>query len=83
MGKRNGKRKKDSKITGPGGGGEFRPSRARARGVVAKWAQTAQEERGRRIGRCGHGPTRQRGKGETASGGRRRAVRGRGELKEN
>jgi hypothetical protein len=34
-------------------------------------------------GRCGghrgHGPTRQKGRGETASGGRRRAVCGRGE----
>jgi hypothetical protein len=27
-------------------GGEFRPGRARARGVAAKWAHTAHEERG-------------------------------------
>jgi hypothetical protein len=42
MGKRKGKRKKkrNSRLTGPGG---FRPGRAR--GVVAKWAQSAHEER--------------------------------------
>jgi hypothetical protein len=67
MGKRNRKRKKkrNSKLTGPGG---FWPGRARACGVVANWAQTAHEEQGRRDGRRGHGPTRQRGKGEIASG---------------
>jgi hypothetical protein len=42
MGKR--KKKRDSRLTGPGGGG-FWPGRARARGVAANWAQTAHEER--------------------------------------
>jgi hypothetical protein len=43
---------------------------------VANWAQTAHEEQGRRGGRRGRGPTRQRGKGETASGGEEGGPRG-------
>jgi hypothetical protein len=61
IGKEKGKRKGFSLLAGPGGG--FWPSRARARDIAVKWAQTAHEERGRRDGRCGHGPTRQREEG--------------------
>jgi hypothetical protein len=36
------KKKRDSRLTGPGG---FWPGRARAHGVAVNWAQTAHEER--------------------------------------
>jgi hypothetical protein len=71
------KKKRKSRLTGPGG---FRPGRVRAHGVVAKWAHMAHEERGTARRTLGRRPTFQRGRGETTSGGRRRAVRGGGEL---
>jgi hypothetical protein len=71
--KRGKKKEKGFWIARPGG---FRPGRARVHGAAAEWAQTAHEERGRRGGCRGRGPTRQREEGVTASGGRRRAVRG-------
>jgi hypothetical protein len=68
-GKKKWEKEKEKEFQANWVGGEFWPGRARARGVAASWAQTAHEERGRRGGRHGRGPTRQRGKGETTSGG--------------
>jgi hypothetical protein len=73
---RKGKRKKKKKrVFFASWAGGFWPSRTRASGVVAKWAQTAHEERGRRDGRRGCGPTHQREEGDGVWG-RRRAVHG-------
>jgi hypothetical protein len=66
MGKR--KKKRDSRLTGPGGG--FWPGRARARGVAANWAQTAHEERWRDSASdvVGTGPRAREGRGRRRQG---------------
>jgi hypothetical protein len=78
MGKRHGKREKKK---------EFQVNRAGGDSGLVGGGRAASQpngpsqptrSRGRRGGRCGRGPTRQRGRGETASGGRR-AVRDGGE----
>jgi hypothetical protein len=68
------KKKRNSRLTGQGG---FRPGQARARGVAAKWAHTAHEERGtarQTPWAWAHMPERERGdgvRGEEESGPRR------------
>jgi hypothetical protein len=68
MGKRHGKRKKkrNSRLTGPGG---FRPGRARAHGVAAKWAQSAHEEGDGATDTVGVGPRAREGEGRRRQGG--------------
>jgi hypothetical protein len=74
-GKRKNKKERIFSASWVGGGGGVWPSRARACGIAAKWAQTAHEERGRRGGCRGCEPTRQRKEGGDGVRGRR-AVRG-------
>jgi hypothetical protein len=80
MGKRNGKRKKEKEFQVNRAGGDFGlVGRGRA---VSRPNGPSRPTRsgGRRGGRRGRGPTRQRSRGETTLGGRRRAVRDGGEL---